>query len=72
MQRNRKMLLLASGLVAVLTGCVWIGQGTGYFPYPPQSFMVNEMSWAYGGAVLAVAGLIAVAAARHVNRNARE
>lgn len=64
MRRNPKVLLLLGGLLAVLIGLVWIGQGTGYFPYPPQSFMIDEMAWAYAGAVLAVAGLIAVVASR--------
>jgi hypothetical protein len=45
---------------------IWIGQGTGYFPYPAASFMINEMPWAYRGAVLAVVGLIAVVISRRM------
>lgn len=59
-----RMALFIVGILAVLVGLVWIGQGTGYFPYPRSSFMINEMPWAYYGAVLAVAGLIVIALSR--------
>jgi hypothetical protein len=58
--------LLVGGVLAALTGLVWVGQGSGYFPYPSSSFMVNQTPWIYRGAVLAVAGLIAVLAARRI------
>ncbi len=61
-----RRLLLAVGVVAILIGLVWIGQGTGYFPYPSSSFMVNDMPWAYYGIVLAVLGLVAVVVSRKV------
>src|SRR5579871_2223109 len=35
--------------LALLMGVVWIGQGTGVFPYPQQSFMIDQMPWAYRG-----------------------
>ena len=60
--------LLSVGVVAVLIGLVWIGQGTGYFPYPSSSFMINEMPWAYRGIALAVLGLVAVAVSRKIGR----
>jgi hypothetical protein len=49
-------LFFVVGIVACLIGLVWIGQGTGYFPYPERSFMISQMPWAYRGAVLAVGG----------------
>lgn len=56
--------LLIIGIIAALTGLVWIGQGTGYFPYPEKSFMVRATPWAwYGAAVLAV-GLIMIRLSR--------
>jgi hypothetical protein len=55
--------LLSIGVVAILIGLVWIGQGTGYFPYPGSSFMINDIAWAYYGIALAVLGLVAVVAA---------
>jgi hypothetical protein len=55
--------LLWGGVIAILIGLIWIGQGTGYFPYPSSSFMINDMAWAYYGIALAVLGLVAVMAA---------
>ena len=48
--------LVVVGIVACMIGLVWIGQGTGYFPYPERSFMINQMPWAYRGALLFVIG----------------
>jgi hypothetical protein len=61
-----KSALLIVGILALLVGVIWIGQGTGYFPYPAASFMINKMSWAYRGAVLAVIGLVAVVISRRM------
>ena len=49
--------LLVIGIFATLIGLVWIGQGTGYFPYPRSSFMISQMPWAYRGIALAVVGV---------------
>ncbi len=49
--------LLAIGIFATLIGLVWIGQGTGYFPYPQSSFMISRMPWAWRGMALAVVGI---------------
>jgi hypothetical protein len=61
-----KIALLVVGILAVLIGLIWIGQGTGYFPYPAESFMINAMPWAYRGAVLAAVGLVAVVVSRRM------
>jgi len=58
--------LLWGGAIAILIGFIWIGQGTGYFPYPRSSFMINDVAWAYYGAVLAVLGLVAVAVSTRI------
>ena len=44
-----RQALLIIGIIAALTGLVWIGQGTGTFPYPAQSFMVRATQWAWYG-----------------------
>jgi len=50
-----RTLLVVAGTVACLIGLVWMGQGTGYFPYPKRSFMISQMPWAYrGGALVAI------------------
>jgi hypothetical protein len=56
--------LFIIGLIALLVGLVWIGQGTGIFPYPRSSFMINEVQWAYYGAATAIVGLILMVYAR--------
>jgi hypothetical protein len=58
-----RSLLLSGGVIAILIGLIWIGQGTGHFPYPSSSFMINDMAWTYYGIVLAVLGLVVVLAA---------
>lgn len=52
-----RMVLSIIGGLMVLLGLVWIGQGSGYFPYPASSFMINQTPWIYWGAALVVAGL---------------
>jgi len=59
-------VLLSGGVAAILIGLIWIGQGTGYFPYPSSSFMINDVAWAYYGIALAVLGLVAVAVSRRI------
>jgi hypothetical protein len=62
-----RVVLLVAGIIAILIGLIWVGQGTGYFPYPASSFMINQMPWVYRGAVLAALGLIAVLASRRIS-----
>jgi hypothetical protein len=45
--RSMRITLLAAGIFAVVIGLIWIGQGTGYFPYPSSSFMINQVPWIY-------------------------
>ncbi|MBB3644230.1 apolipoprotein N-acyltransferase [Rhizobium sp. BK619] len=46
------------GLLMVLFGLIWIGQGSGYFPYPASSFMIAQTIWVLWGAILAAAGIV--------------
>lgn len=55
-----RLILLITGVVFIVIGAVWIGQGTGYFPYPASSFMINDRTWAYAGAAALVLGLLLV------------
>ena len=61
-----RVILRVVGILAILIGLVWIGQGTGNFPYPAESFMINQMPWVYRGAGLAVLGVLAVLASRRM------
>ncbi|MEA2756742.1 MAG: hypothetical protein QOJ54_3031 [Aliidongia sp.] len=64
--RAGKILLLVVGTLAALLGLVWIGQGTGYFPYPAGNFMIDQTVWAYRGVGLAIAGLVAIVVSRRL------
>ena len=59
-----RTLLLLVGIVAILMGGLWVGQGTGYVHWPASSFMISQMPWAYRGAVLAAAGIIVIVVSR--------
>jgi hypothetical protein len=48
----------------VLLGLVWIGQGSGYFPYPAESFMISQTPWIYWGLLLAALGLVVIILSR--------
>ena len=56
------------GILLLLLGLLWIGQGTGYFPYPSYSFMISDMTWAWRGGATAVAGLVVMFLARKMAR----
>ena len=58
----------AFGLLAILVGLLWIGQGTGMFPYPASSFMINQSPWILRGIVVAIAGLAILWAGRRFIR----
>jgi MYXO-CTERM domain-containing protein len=51
---------LVVAVLVTLVGVIWIGQGTGYFPYPRSSFMIDQTPWAYRGAAVAVVGVAAI------------
>jgi len=55
-----RALLTLVGIVLLLAGIVFIGQGSGYFPYPAESFMIKETRWVYYGGAIAVAGLLLI------------
>jgi hypothetical protein len=61
-----RIALLIAGILGLLLGLVWIGQGTGLFPYPASSFMISEMTWAYRGVALAAIGLILIVVSRRM------
>jgi hypothetical protein len=57
-------LLTLIGLTLLLAGLVFMGQGSGYFPYPASSFMVSQTRWIYYGGSIAVVGLLLIIFAR--------
>lgn len=51
------------GAAMVLAGVVWLAQGLN-LPLAPRSFMTADRSWAFIGAVVAVAGVVVIGWAR--------
>lgn len=51
------MLLKIFGIVAILMGGLWVGQGTGLILWPASSFMLAQGQWAYIGAALMLLGV---------------
>ena len=62
-----KFAYILGGLL-VLIGLVWMGQGSGYFPYPAESFMIDQTPWIYWGALAALVGLAVIVLARRRTR----
>jgi hypothetical protein len=48
------------GILLLLMGLVFMGQGSGYFPYPASSFMISESRWIYYGGGMAVLGALLI------------
>jgi uncharacterized membrane protein len=58
--KTMRPLFLILGILALLMGLLWIGQGTGTINWPQSSFMIKQIEWAYYGAALAIVGLILI------------
>jgi hypothetical protein len=61
-----RAILLIVGILALAMGLLWIGQGTGYVPWPKQSFMINQMIWAYRGIGVAIGGFVLIIMSRRI------
>jgi len=48
--------LIVIGVLALLMGLLWIGQGLGLIHWPASSFMLDQRIWALYGAILAIVG----------------
>lgn len=59
-----KRVMRILGVIAILMGLLWMAQGSGLFPYPASSFMIDQSPWIIYGAILAAFGLALVFAAR--------
>ena len=62
--RIPRVLLLIVGILALLVGLLWIGQGLGIIQWPASSFMLDQRPWVWRGALLAVFGVVAIWRAR--------
>jgi hypothetical protein len=53
-----KSLLTLIGLLLLAAGVLFMGQGSGYIPWPAESFMISQTRWVYYGGVIAIVGLV--------------
>ncbi|MDH7973202.1 hypothetical protein QH494_13520 [Sphingomonas sp. AR_OL41] len=58
--RALRPVMLALGVLAVLMGLLWVGQGLGYIHWPASSFMLDQREWAAKGALVAVVGVVLI------------
>ncbi|MGI2035356.1 hypothetical protein ACRQ1B_23500 [Rhizobium panacihumi] len=66
--RLAAIVLVIVGILTALTGLLWIGQGTGVFPYPASSFMINQSPWILRGVITTIVGVAIIWAARRFLR----
>ncbi|HUD87962.1 MAG TPA: hypothetical protein VMR17_16080 [Xanthobacteraceae bacterium] len=59
-----KTVLTLIGIILLAVGLLWMGQGSGYIPWPASSFMISQTQWIYYGGGLAVVGLLLIIYAR--------
>jgi hypothetical protein len=59
-----KTSLTVIGIILLLAGLVWAAQGSGYFPYPAENFMISQTRWVYYGGATAIVGLLIIIFAR--------
>lgn len=59
-----KTVLMIVGVLALLMGLLWIGQGMGIIMWPASSFMLAQKIWSVWGTVLAVVGIVLILIAR--------
>jgi hypothetical protein len=57
-------ILTVVGVLLLIMGLVFVGQGSGYFPYPASSFMISQTRWIYYGGAIAIVGLVLIVVAR--------
>jgi hypothetical protein len=55
--------LVVAGVAMTLAGLIWLAQGLN-LPFAPRSFMTADRSWAFMGAVVAIAGVLVIGWAR--------
>ena len=55
-----RAFLLVLGVLLVVLGLHWIGQGTGVFVWPANPVMDDHIEWAYYGGGAGIAGVLLI------------
>jgi uncharacterized membrane protein len=63
-----RLLVIVVGILCLLMGLLWIGQGLGYVRWPAESFMIDVSGWALRGAILAILGAVMIVVGRRIGR----
>lgn len=58
--KSLKMIAQILGVLMVLMGGLWIGQGLNIIRWPASSFMIGVPQWSWNGMFLAIAGVILI------------
>jgi hypothetical protein len=53
-------LLRAIGVLALIAGLAFIGQGSRFFAFPAEDFIISQSQLVYYGAGMAVLGLLLI------------
>jgi hypothetical protein len=64
--RGGRIALIVVGVIAVLTGAVWAGQGLNLIP---GSVMTGDRTWLYIGTIVAVVGVVLLVIGLRRNRS---
>ncbi len=57
-------LLRIFGLLLLLLGLLFMAQGSGFLPWPAESFMIGDRNWVFYGGAIAAVGLLVIFASR--------
>lgn len=58
--KSLKFIAQMLGVLMVLMGGLWIGQGLNIIRWPASSFMIGVPQWSWNGMFLAIAGVILI------------
>jgi hypothetical protein len=57
-------LLRIFGMLLLVLGLLFMAQGSGYLPWPAESFMVGDRNWVFYGSAVAAVGMLVIFASR--------
>lgn len=64
MMKLLRILVQTIGVLAVLMGGLWVGQGLGIIMWPASSFMLQDIQWTWNGLFVVLGGIACIYFAR--------